>query len=226
MSDVCPNCDKSYERLGSHWNSCGFPNLSHEQKQIITGLVMSDAQINRREGRHPRIKMETTNPEYLSYLDTIFGIFSTGGPSMRRSADELSNRETIKRFEKSTFKDQYSWSSRSLPELERWANWYQSGEKVWPKDVSMTPKTLKHFYVGDGTLHNENRFIQIYLSNERKNKNKINEYFTSAGLPKPKWNEIERVDGSVSARIRWTVKQSQELLDYMGEPLPGFEYKW
>ena len=33
-------------------------------------------------------------------------------------------------------------------------------------------------------------------------------------------------DSRRGCNARWTVDESKELFDYMGDPLPGFEYKW
>ncbi len=227
MSDICPNCGEENGALGQHWPSsrCEYPNLSDKQKDIITGVLMSDGYINRRKNRKPRLKVDSTNKEYLNYLNKEFGAFSTGKPTCYRTAEEEAKREKIPRFKNSTYQDQYTWTSRSLPELNRWANWYSSGEKIWPKNINLTPTVLKHFYVGDGTMKNGN-CITIYLSNEKENKRKVNKYFTDVGLPKPRWYNQERRDGSISARIRWRVEESKEILEYMGEPISGHEYKW
>lgn len=226
MNDTCPNCGESYKMLGSHWKSCGFPKLSHKQRRVITGLVMGDAYINRREGRNPRLQMETANPTYLSYLDELFGCFSSRPPKMSRSAEEMSNRDTIKRFEGSEYQDLYAWGTRSLPELKEWSNWYGSDGKVWPEDIFLAPETLKHWYVGDGSFHKENKLITIYLSKEGNNKKKVENYFKEVDLPEPIWETYERMDGSKSIRIRWNLSGSKKLLNYMGEPPEGFDYKW
>jgi hypothetical protein len=229
MSDVCPVCGEENGRLARHWGSqrCKYPEFSDYQKEVVTGVLMSDGYINRRRGnRQPRLMVDSINTEYLEHLDDIFGAFSTGKPTCYRTAEEENSREKIETFKGSTSKDQYKWGSRSLPELSRWAEWYNSGEKVWPEELSLTPTVLKHLYAGDGSLHQQNEVVTIYLSNERGNEDKVNKYFTDEGLPKPKWYETERCDGSKNTRVYWSKSESKELLDYMGEPVKGHEYKW
>jgi len=38
-------------------------------------------------------------------------------------------------------------------------------------------------------------------------------------------NENQREDGSWRCSAVWNVSESQELFDYMGEPIKGFGYK-
>lgn len=228
MSDICPVCSEENSRLVQHWDSqrCDFPQLSKHQRDVVTGVLMSDGCINRRKGRNPRLKVDSINEEYLSYLDSIFGAFSTGEPKCYRTAEEAAKRDELPRFRNSEYKDLYTWCSRSVPELEEWANWYSSGQKVWPENIELTSTTLKHLYIGDGSLHKDHRVITIYLSNEEGNREKINSYFSRVGLPEPIWNIEKREDGSKSVRIRWNKEDSKRLLDYMGEPVKGHEYKW
>lgn len=227
MSNICPNCGEEKTGLATHWNSkrCEHPHLSDKQKEIITGVLMSDGYLrNHQKQNNASIKVDSINKEYLTYLDKTFGALSTGEPTCNRTAEEINKRKKIPRFENSTYQDLYRWRSRSLPELNKWESWYNSGEKVWPKDITLTPTVLKHLYAGDGSKCNNN--MRIYLSNERKNKTKVNKYFTDAGLPKPRWNDYERCDGSICSLIRWRVEESKEILEYMGEPISGHEYKW
>jgi len=200
--------------------------MSERQRDVVTGVLMSDGHINRRKNRLPRLKVVTINREYLEYLDDIFDVFSTSNISCYRTAQQSKDSTSLKRFEGSNYSDQYTWTSRSLPELKEWAKWYSSGTKVWPDDIELTPTVLKHLHAGDGSLHKENRVVTIYLSNEKDNKDKVNSYFKNANLPEPIWEEQKRRDGSISARIRWNKSESEELLEYMGEPVKGHEYKW
>lgn len=60
------------------------------------------------------------------------------------------------------------------------------------------------------------------MLNEKNNTDKIESYFTTyCGVNKFHWDESEnRCD------LVFTVDTTEKLFDYMGEPLPGFEYKW
>lgn len=65
------------------------------------------------------------------------------------------------------------------------------------------------------------------MSNEFEHTDKIDVIFGNVGLPSPNnYVMYERKDGSIDCTAHFTVDQSEELWDYMGEPVPGFEYKW
>jgi len=65
------------------------------------------------------------------------------------------------------------------------------------------------------------------MSNEIENTNKVSEYFSNIGLPKPSNYSISKRNSvTKNCNAVWTVEDSQKLFDYMGEPLPDFEYKW
>jgi len=82
----------------------------------------------------------------------------------------------------------------------------------------LSPKILKHWYAGDGSLHREDRIIQIATTNEIDNKQKIEKMFRDSDLPEPNgWGETQ---------MWWNKEESQKLLNYMGKPIKGFGYKW
>jgi len=95
---------------------------------------------------------------------------------------------------------------------------------VWPEKIELTPTVLKHWYCGDGNWNNGscNNSIQISMANEKENTDKITQMFINVGLPAP---SNYNISGKRCA-AQFTVEQSKELWEYMGEPLPDFEYKW
>ena len=101
---------------------------------------------------------------------------------------------------------------------------------MWPEDIELTPTVLKHWYVGDGHCDNSSshNHIQISVSNEVKNTEKVFKYFSNVGLPQPSNHHISEQIKSENKKcdIVWGVEESYELWDYMGEPLPDFNYKW
>jgi len=220
----CPKCGKSYERLGAHWqwNPEHRPSFTKKQKEIITGLLMGDGCINR-GGKVPRLTSNMTSPNYLKYIDNIFGCISTG-VSLKRTAKENAkisvNRGINLDAKEENYQNIYNWKTRRHPNLQQWADWYSTGKKIWPKDIELTPTVLKHWYCGDGNWENSgtsNR-IKISMENEMGNIEKVFSMFTNSGLPEP---------SSYSGhKIVFTVDQSKELWEYMGKPLPDFYYKW
>lgn len=230
---ACPECGEEYKGLGHHWswNPDHRPSFTQHQKEVITGLLMGDGCIQR-TGKNPRIKVEMISPNYLEYIDKIFGCLSTG-VSLKCTAEESAKHSRDSGFRPNAktenYSDLYWWQSRNNPELEKFADWYSTGEKVWPEDIKLTPTILKHWYCGDGCWDNKNTSnrIQIGMSNEVDNTNKIDKMLEKVGLPTPSNYAIsERKDGSKKCDAIWTEEQSHKLWEYMGKPLPDFYYKW
>jgi hypothetical protein len=233
MGTACPGCGVGYERLGQHWhyNPDHRPSLTDHQHEIVVGLLMGDGCLNR-GGKNPYLKVKMVSPNYLDYLDSQFGVLGTG-VSLERTAAESAKHVRDRGFnpdaDAKDYSDVYGWQSRCLPELHQYADWYTSGEKVWPADIALTPTTLKHWYCGDGHYENagSHNCIRISMANEVDNTDKVEQLFENAGLPVPnKWKINKRPSGGRKCTAVFTVDQSKELWEYMGDPLPDFAYKW
>ncbi len=225
----CTQCENKFSRIGTHWvqsDKCTHPELTQYQEEIVVGLLMGDGCIQKAH-KNPRLVVNMVSPNYLQYLDDIFGSRSTG-VTLRRTAEENAkqNRDSgcNKDAKAENYSDLYYWQTRNLPELSKFTEWYETGEKVWPDDIELTPITLKHWYCGDGHYNNSftQNCIKISMSNEVENTEKVDKMFKRSGLPVP---SNYNTSGDM-CDAQFTVSQSRELLDYMGESLPDFEYKW
>lgn len=223
-SDVCKSCGKKYDRIGTHWSrsSCDYPKLSNFQHEVVAGVLMGDGYIND-NNKNPRLQVNMISKEYLRYLDEIFPVVGTG-VSLKRTGKENASLSRQSDFfstvNEEEYNDQYRWQTLTNPAFDEYKGWYDSGEKVFPDNVNLTPTTLKHWYCCDGSLCKRGSYyrMKIAISNEFDNKDKIRTLFTDSGLPEPKF---------VSGKdIRWNKQESREIIDYMGQPLPDFKYKW
>jgi hypothetical protein len=220
----CPECGERYKRLGGHWkaNPDHRPELTEYQHNVVVGVLMGDGHI-KQDTSTSYLQVNITESQYLGYLDDIFGILSTSNIHVTRTAEEVAEHTVKTGFSDSatqeSCKDVYNWRTRNHPVFNEYRKWYSSGSKVFPDDILLSPVVLKHWYCCDGNLNtHENRgTVRIGLSNEFENKKKIESYFIKSGLPKPSWDKNQ---------IWFRVGESEELLEYMGDPLPGFEYKW
>lgn len=227
---ACPACDKQFISIGNHWNynPNHRPEISQKQKEIITGVLMGDGCINREERKKPRLQVYMTNKKYLNYLSKEFGIFSTG------VYDHVSNEDRKNlapgSVNNENYSDVYRFETRGHLAFEEFADWYSSGEKVFPEDIKLTPTVLKHWYVCDGTIDHgrANPNIVIACGNEIDFKDKLQNIFQDSGFQVSNFLCQERGGGAsgVSMTLQFTVDMSKEMFEYMGEPLPGFEYKW
>ena len=234
MGDVCPTCGEEYERLGQHWawNEDHRPELTTYQKDIITGLMMSDGTLDR-SGKNPYLQVQMITKEYLKWFNSVFGVLSTGvrlTDTAKDSAKKARDSGFQSDAKAENYHDQWTLKTRSTPVLWEW-DWYtgNDGKKVWPEDITLTPTVLTHLYAGDGSWRNDsgNNYIQIGASNERGNEDKIDSYFKNAGLPTPnRYDEYQYKDGSWMMSIAFNTEESKELFEYMDPAPPGFEYKF
>jgi hypothetical protein len=226
----CPKCSKKYKALGMHWSksSCSPPKLTNYQKEIITGVLMGDGGLDLAH-KTPKFQICMISKKYLEYLDDIFGSLTTGvkiGKTAKECAEKSRESGFNPNAKERNYSDQYWLKSRSLPELEKF-NWYESGKKVWPENINLTPTVLKHWYVGDGTYVEKHGYIKIAMANEISSVGKVSNYFDKSNIPKPNGYDVfEKKNGNKNCQARFTKQQSKKLFEYMGDPLPDFKYKW
>jgi hypothetical protein len=186
-----------------------------------------------RNSKHPFLVVSMITRDYLEYLDEVFGIHGTGVRhklSPDEAVQQMKNSGFREEADPNNYHDVYRWNTRTHPQLSDF-DWYtgDSGKKVWPNDIELTPTVLKHWYVGDGHWANDEHRsrLSIAVSNECGNEEKIRLLFDRSDLPTPNtFRTSERKDGSRKMDIRFTRSDTKTLFDYMGEPLPGFGYKF
>lgn len=217
---TCPKCDGQYSSIGQHWTrakDCSHPQLSDEQINAATGLLLGDGTLTRNY-KNATIQVKMVNEDYLKYLDRLFGIFSLGC-DLYATADEKAERNRNSGFHleasAENYQDVYRWMTRAHPQFNQLRSWYSSGEKVFPENLEITPTLLKHWYVCDGDK--QSKRVRIASTNENENLEKLASYFDDCNIPNP---------DTTGDRIYWSAKDSVDVFNFMGKPLPGFEYKW
>jgi hypothetical protein len=189
---------------------------------------MSDAFVRDRNSKRPRVVLAMTNKEFLEYLSDKFP-YLTGEVRLKKTAKEVAKDCRESGFSEETTEDKcknvYQINFTNKEEYKSLAYWYDSGEKVWPKDLELTPNLMLGLYVGDGSIRrfNGDRYegarpnLVITTTNEIENRDKIKSYFTEKGFDSPT---------ITPPHIVFSTDTSEKLWEYMGEPVPGFEYKW
>lgn len=230
---TCVGCGEEFSEVGIHWRhspECR-PEFTEKQMQILKGLLMGDGSLHT-SSKNACIAAEMANKEYLEHLHSIFSVLSTE-PCKKHTAEESAKRTRESGFRKNAkaenYQDKYYWNTRRHPQLNKFKKWYNENGKEWPENLKLTPLTLKHLYAGDGSLEqNKNQGLRLHIAmnNERKNKQKIENYFRNASLPSPDyWCENDS-GGVERCKARWYKENAFKLFDYMGGSVPGFEYKW
>lgn len=228
----CPKCSENYHSLSQHWamSNCSYPDFTDTQWNTAIGLMMGDGSLNYGK-KNPILQVQCINKEYLEYLDDLFGYFGNGVSFVKtaeESADSAVKSGLRPNAKSGNYSDVYGWYTRTHPDLNN-LDWYVSDEKIWPDDITLQPETLKHWYCGDGTWNNRgvNNYVQIAMSNEIENVEKVTTLFQNSGLPIPNnYSIVKREDGRRDCTAQFTVSDSEKLWEYMGKPPSGFEYKW
>lgn len=221
MKESCPTCGDSFSCIGQHWSQsdCPYPELSEYQHKLVVGLLLGDGTLNNRDGR-PRLVVNSITKPYLDYLRNVFGVVATDVSRVvtaEEQAEQVSEYNGNGHVE--DYHDIYRFSTRKLPALKPYAEWYSTGEKRLPEALDLDPVTLKHWYVGDGTFVNHDRknHVQISTSNERDRPDTVEAVLHSAGFEIGWWEDHS---------FNLSSHDTEDFFEYIGEPLPGFEYKW
>jgi len=231
---LCEQCGNEYKRVGSHWSrgsSCSHPEISAYKMELLTGMLMGDGTVGRQENKNPWFQTEMITKPFLEWLDSELGWLSTGvrlSKTAAGCAKQIRDRGFRPDAKAENYSNVYRLQCRHHPDLQPLANWYATGEKVFPDDIELTPTVLKMWYIGDGCYDNcgAANYIKIGMANEIDRRDNIEQLFEKVGFEISNWNINERNDGSKNCEAQFTTSESQRLFEYMGEPPAGFEYKW
>lgn len=222
MIETCHDCGETYEVVAQHWSQsdCTHPEPTQYQKEIITGLLMGDGCCTT-VSKNPLVVVGMASPNYLKYVNEQFPVLGYD-VILSTTADESAdiNERYKDNVHREEYSDIYEWRTKANPYFHKFQDWYESGKKVFPDDIKLTPTVLKHWYCGDGSTQKIGNYYKASISTvkERSNVVKIEDYFKMVGLPEPDWwTEHE---------MHWEKEHSREIFEYMGDPLPDFEYKW
>lgn len=220
----CPNCDSDtdYERIGTHWTlSCEHPQFTDRQWELIAGTLMGDGTVVQNEqNKYPIFKLAMTTREFLEWFDDEMGILSTGVSLFETGSDNASRAKKTgftTTVNEENYNDMYVCRSRTLPDLVPFREWYRSGEKRFPDRLELTPLVAKLWYCCDGYSKQTNPPVAtLGVANEIDRKEYLRNLFDDAGF------SITFDDKSVVL----STDESRRFFDWIGDPLPGFEYKW
>lgn len=219
----CYSCGSEYKKIGIHWglSDCNYPPVTDEQKDIFNGLLLGDGcVVENTKNDYMSVRM-ITHP-FLRWLDDKMEYISNG-VKLKSTAEEVTegwNGYSDEKVNMEKRKDHYIWNSISHPHLTEERNrWYGSGEKVFP-DIDFNSSIAKVWYVCDGGLGwgGDLKTPQLYFYNISQNKQReiMCSWFEDYGFnPHP-----------TDRGLIFPTSESMDILDWLGEPLAGFEYKW
>jgi hypothetical protein len=217
----CPYCGQWYEVVASHWtrSSCQYPPYTERKQEILTGMMLGDGSMNSEDGR---FQCKMTNKTFIEWLTKQFGWLAHGvlkGRTAKESAKNLREGVLNRDTDGKNCQDKYRFQTVPHPALQEFSDWYDDDGNIhFPTDLSLTPLSLKLWYVSDGGLvwGNKNPYIQFGSVNEKERPEAIISMLNGCGF-----------DVSQSGKMfRLPTAQTKDFLDYIGSPPPGFEYKW
>lgn len=201
----CPGCGETYQRPKSHWNhnpSCK-PSLDDEQRELLKGMLLGDGCAS----SDGRMVWYMTNLEFLNWLDARLGWASMGVLKDSGKRGEWTKSEV------------YVGKTPVHDEVESFRSWYDTGEKTYPDDLTLTPESVKMWYVGDGHLEQANTHrdrVEIRSTVPEEKKQPAVRAFNNEGL-------YPVVSDNC---FRFNADETVDFFEYIGSPVPGFENKW
>lgn len=197
------------------------------EDQILEGLLLSDMSINKR-----------SNPNHNSFitLTTIHLPFATHLKQVLPSHDfKLYTRKARVSFDlklQKTFnhKESYYFTSNVKHQytLLR-SKWYPEGKKVIPKDIILSPISLKYLFYGDGNCSKySNDSWQVGLATNSFTKE---DCIFLKELLLTKYNLNFTLSKASPRKEQYTLRlqRKEEVKDFfriIGQPIDCFSYKW
>jgi len=194
-------------------------SITDYQKDIMEGLLMGDAWINRPEGKNPHLSIEMVNNQFLSWVENILDDVVSSF-RMRATAEELveKNKSYGYTVNEENYNDVWVLETNRLEYFDELGEWYSSGEKRYPDDLELNPVKLKIWYCCDGSLV-RGGYPVIYSSDQSDVRESVLSLFDDIDV-NPTFT-----DGG-GGTIRFNRGDVDDFFNYVGDHPPGFAYKW
>lgn len=224
--DECPACGQRYERIGQHWygSPSHRPKFTDRQKDIIIGMMLGDGSRLRMDERNNAFESKMTRKPFLEWLSNQFGVLGKDVFEYHSNPQERAKHHRDSGFYENANADdyhqQYVFRTTKHPFLNDFLDrWYTNNGIRFPNDIELTPTILKMWYVSDGTVrYSDGNFNGISIANI--NQIHRSDYFIEL---------LKDIDFNISVTdkgIRFPKSQTDHFFEYVGDPVPGFKYKW
>lgn len=224
-STQCPQCGDVFEAIGSHWSQsydCDYPEYTDRQRELAKGLTMGDGSLSTTgKSRKAHMVVMSVQTRFLSWIDEQFGALSAG-VRLHQTGEEIQSNAADTGFGSPNdpweYHDVYTVHLRNHPTLaEMNGRWYPNGTICYPDSLSLTPEAARMWYCSDGGLSWSGKpYVTIGTHNEADRPEFLCDLFRQHGFD-PVWSE---------PLIRFTNDEAADVLEWLGDPVPGYEYKW
>lgn len=221
----CPECGNVYDRIGQHWafNESHRPDLTDYQKKVVRGLLLGDGCVSTEGGAANSVFIvEMANEAFISWVDDVFGCLSRGYKMSKTAKESHDGWQQSQMFTDrppvENFSDLYRTELRPHPYYTDLRSWYSTGRKKYELDT-ITGEEMRMWYVSDGTLdtRSSNRTPFVSITNTVQ----INDSGFCALFDETPFDVTFSND-----KVRIPPRHTEIFFDYIGDPAPGFEYKW
>jgi len=210
-----PMLEEMKKRMGltKHLQQANHCNLSQEAIKWINGELLGDGCLFSESQYSAKFSYSSKYSEYIQYIaNTLksFGIEQMG--KINQYHHKKSNCYI------------YNYQSRYYSELLFIRKqWYPEGKKIVPKDIKLTPLTVRQWYIGDGYLG--------HLKKGRPNILLCTYGFSISGV---EWLVKQLIKlgfkatrQSISNTIYISTHSTKDFLDYIKNcPVECYKYKW
>jgi len=204
---VCPECGQDKERVAQHWamSSCGYPKVPDERRELLDGLVLGSGTISG-NGSNRHLTIGTTSKTLAEWTAEQLGWLHHGTRVDHPGGD----RDPI-----------YRVRTPAHPAINRYERWGTPRDNRAPPDsYQLTPRAGRVWWAYAGGLQWQGEYDSQRTA-------------TISALDDGRARWIRRTLATVAIdatragkRIQWHGQQVRDWLSFIGDPVPGVEYKW
>lgn len=201
--------------------------LTDYHKKLLTGMMMGDGSLNNRDNGNPHIVWQMTSRRFMEWLNSELGELCTGVKYNTVKAKECAKRIRESDIDENAKPKDYSNVHRSRTVKHHHLlhlDWMEEDGKRFPNWVKnkFCHMIAKIWFVCDGGMR---------WSRDRPNPHgvlisAINESDKLEWLASFFENTPTKVDNIGDGTLYFYQENSKKFLQWIGDPIPGFEYKW
>lgn len=230
----CEQCGRLSAKLARHWREhCSYPTLSAEQKEILQGLLLGDGSVGKANASiYPQYQVSVISNRFLEWLSSRFGQLA-GDVSQRNTASEMVARDQESGWNPAAktknYHDYYEVMFRPHPYYQELRDsWYTEDGIFYPDDLTLSSTMMKAWYVSDGTLTWGDTVARPVIVNctQSDRRDEIKAMIEQTGFDVTLQVQHRASGTKVKYAVSGTNDKNESFLEWLGEPWPGYEYKW